>query len=208
LTVSIVCPTADPLNNSLPSPTTGDSQPTDSSMGADADLDVPTKPASTLTPSVVPSGFPLGVYSLVTFLDTVQTGCTSNNATWTCAPYTDYYSDPQKALSVINWEITGVPGAYKISSKDTSNLDMSFQNAPFDLLDKGKDTERYRFQISRTKSVNMTGTLGDLKGDFGCDYGATNLQAYLYTKMKRSFPDDTIAVSDSGHPVWPFGECH
>jgi hypothetical protein len=83
---------------------------------------------------------------------------------------------------------------------------MTFQNAPLDLIDEGKDTERYRFQISRTKSVNMTGTLGDLKGDFECDYGATNLQAYLYTKMQRSFPDDTIVVSDTGNPVWPYGE--
>jgi hypothetical protein len=199
-------PTTDILNSSSPSATNGDSQPTGTHASSITDSDTPTKPVSTLTPSVAPSGFPLGTYSLVTFLDTVQTGCTSNNASWTCAPYTDYYSDPQKALSVINWDITGAPGAYKISSKDTSDLYMTFQNAPLDLIDEGKDTERYRFQISRTKSVNMTGTLGDLKGDFECDYGATNLQAYLYTKMQRSFPDDTIVVSDTGNPVWPYGE--
>ena len=136
----------------------------------------------------------------------MSTGCTSNNASWSCAPFTDYYADPQKALSVINWDITGTPGAYKISSKDTSDLYMTFQNAPLDLMDEGKDTERYHFQIRRTKSVNMTGTLGDLDGDFQCDYGATDLQAYLYTKMPRSFPDDTIVVSDTGNPVWPYGE--
>lgn len=163
-------------------------------------------PTSTLAPPAVPSGFPLGAYSLVTFLDTVSTDCTSNNATWTCAPYTDYYSDPQKALAVINWEITGSSGSYKISSKDTSDLYMTFQNAPLDLLDKGKDTERYRFQISRTKTVNMTGTIGDSKGNFECDYGATNLQAYLYTKMSRSYPDDTIVVRNTPNTVWPFGK--
>jgi hypothetical protein len=136
----------------------------------------------------------------------MQTDCTSNNATWTCAPYTDYYSDPQKSLAVINWEITGTSGSYKVSSKDNSVLYMTFQNAPLDLLDEGKDTERYRFQISRTKSVNMTGTIGSSKGDFECDYGATDLQAYLYTKMQRSYPDDTISVTNAPNNVWPYGK--
>lgn len=82
---------------------------------------------------------------------------------------------------------------------------MTFQNAPLDLLDKGTDTERYRFQIRRTKTVNMTGTIGDTKGNFECDYGATNLQAYLYTKMQRTYPDDTIRVSNAPYTIWPYG---
>lgn len=82
---------------------------------------------------------------------------------------------------------------------------MTFQNAPLDLLDKGKDTERYRFQISRTKTVNMTGTIGDSKGTFECDYGATSMQAYLYTKMQRTYPDDTIVVTNTPNTVWPYG---
>jgi hypothetical protein len=198
--------TANMLKSSPASAIDGNSKPTGTGSSAGIDSDTPTKPTSTLTPVAAPSGFPLGTYSLVTFLDTVSTGCTSNNASWTCAPFTDYYSDPQKALSVINWEITGTPDAYKISSKDASDLYMTFQNAPLDLVDEGEDSERYHFQIQRTKSVNMTGTLGDLKGDFECDYGATDLRAYLYTKMPRSFPDDTIVVSDTGNPVWPYGE--
>ena len=83
---------------------------------------------------------------------------------------------------------------------------MTFQNAPLDLLDKGRDTERYRFQISRTKTVNMTGSIGNVKGNFECDYGATNLQAYLYTKMQRTYPDDTISVPDTPNTVWPYGK--
>lgn len=184
----------------------GDSQPVGTGTSTSTETDKPSTPTSTLTPSAVPSGFPLGAYSLVTFLDTVATGCTANNATWTCAPYTDYYSDPQKAIAIINWEITGSSGSYKISSKDTSDLYMTFQNAPLDLLDKGLATERYRFQISRTKTVNMTGTIGNSKGTFECDYGATNLQAYLYTKMQRTYPDDTIAVPNTPNTVWPYGK--
>lgn len=192
-------------SSSVPT-TSGDSQSTGAGTSTNTATDTPSTPTSTLTPSAVPSNFPVGAYSLVTFLDTVATDCTSNNATWTCAPYTDYYSDPQKALAIINWEITGSSGVYKISSKDTSDLYMTFQNAPLDLLDEGKSTERYRFQISRTKTVNMTGTIGNSKGTFECDYGATNLQAYLYTKMQRTYPDDTISVTNTPNTVWPYGK--
>lgn len=142
----------------------------------------------------------------MTFLDTVQSGCTANEATWACAPKIDYYSDPQKALTVLNWEISGTAGSYKISSNGQDpTLGTMFQNEKLELLDSGKDTERYRFSITRTKSVNMTGSIGDQKGDFVCDYGNTNIQASLYTKMARTYPKDTIAVGNTGNPAWPYG---
>jgi hypothetical protein len=186
--------------------TSGNTQPAGTETSTSSDSGTPSNPTSTLTPVAAPSGFPVGTYSIVAFLDTVATGCTGNNATWTCAPFTDYYSDPQKALTVINWEITGSSGSYKISSKGTSDLDTTFQNAPLELLDEGKDAERFRFQISRTKTVNMTGSIGSAKGNFECDYGATNLQAYLYTKMARTYPDDTISVPNAANTVWPYGK--
>ncbi|KAL6708874.1 hypothetical protein ACN47E_002281 [Coniothyrium glycines] len=167
--------------------------------------DPATSATSTLTPSVVPSGFPVGSYSFVTFLDTVTTNCTASTNTWTCAPYTDYYSDPQKALTILNWEISGSTNAYKISTKGQDPMfGTSFQHEKLELLDAGKSTERYRFQISRTKTVNMTGTIGDAKGDFECDYGATNIQGFLYTKMQRTYPDETISISNTGNPAWPY----
>ena len=52
----------------------------------------------------------------------------------------------------------------------------------------------------------MTGSLGSHKGDFACDFGTTNLQATLYTKMQRTYPKDNIAVGSTSHPSWPFGE--
>lgn len=52
----------------------------------------------------------------------------------------------------------------------------------------------------------MTGTLGGSKGDFECDYSATNIQAFLYTKMLRTYPDDTIAVKNTPNIQWPFGK--
>jgi hypothetical protein len=155
----------------------------------------------------VPSNFPVGTYSLVVFLDTTTTTCTANTDTWTCSPDTDYYSDPQKALTVLNWSISGSKGAYKISSGgQDSTFGTTFQNEDFELLDSGLKTERYRFQIMRSRTVNATTSIGDEKGDFECDYGSTNIAGYLYTKMQRTYPDDTIAVSGAGKNVWPYGK--
>ncbi|KAF2128022.1 hypothetical protein P153DRAFT_294269 [Dothidotthia symphoricarpi CBS 119687] len=186
-----------------PTPTSGDSQPvsTDTSTTTDS----PPTSTSTLSPSTAPENFPVGKYSFITYLDTVNKNCTSDPNTWTCNPITDYYSDPQKALAIMNWEITGSAGAYKLTSRDDGEvLSMTFQNQELELLDEGKDTERYKFQMSRTKSVNMTGTLGDTKGDFECDYGTTTLQGHLYTKLQRDYPDDTISVDDTGYSAWPY----
>ena len=185
----------------------GDPQSAGAGTSTSTMTDAPSTPTSTLTPSAVPLNFPIGAYSLVTVLDTVATGCTSNNATWTCAPYTDYYSDPQKALTIINWDITGSSGAYKISSGGLdATFDTTFQNENLELLDAGKDTEHYRFQIMRSKTVNATTSIGDEKGDFECDYDYTNINGYLYTKMQRTYPDETVAVSGAGDNVWPYGK--
>lgn len=192
-----------------PTTTTGDSQ-TESdhtASGTSGGTDAPpaASATSTLTPTAVPAGFPAGTYSFVTFLDTVTTDCTANTDTWTCAPYTDYYSDPQKALTVLNWEVSGSKNDFKISSKGQDpTFGISFQNQRLELIDAGKDTERYHFQISRTKTVNMTGAIGEEQGDFQCDYGATNMQGFLYTRMQRTYPDETIAVGNIGSPAWPF----
>jgi hypothetical protein len=107
----------------------------------------------------------------------------------------------------LNWRISGSPGSYQISSNgQDATLGTIFQNEKLALLDAGKDTERYRFQISRTKTVNMTGSLGDQSGDFECEYGASNIQGSLYTKMSKTYPKDTITVGSTGNPVWPFGK--
>lgn len=149
----------------------------------------------------------MGTYSFITFLDTVNSECTANNATWACPPNTDYYVDPQKALTILNWQITGSPGSYKISSNgEDATFGTMFQNEKLELLDAGKAEERYKFQISRTKSVNMTGSIGDAKGSFECDYTNTNIQGSLYTKMARTYPKDTISVGKTSNPSWPFGK--
>jgi hypothetical protein len=193
-------------------PAGSDSKPdtntnSDSNSSSPTTTDTPPSPSSASTPSAVPSNFPVGTWSLVLFLDTVTTGCTAEPDTWTCPPNTNYYDDPQKALTILNWDISGSSGSYKISSgAQDDTFDTTFQNEDLELLDSGKDTERYRFQISRSKTVNMTGSLGGEKGDFQCDYGSTNMQGYLYTKMQQTYPDDTIAVGTVPNTAWPYGK--
>ncbi|RII14076.1 hypothetical protein CUC08_Gglean004217 [Alternaria sp. MG1] len=167
--------------------------------------DSPSSVSSSSSSPAVPSNFPVGSWSLVLFLDTVNTGCTADPDTWTCPPNTNYYDDPQKALTILNWDISGSSGSYKISSgAQDDTFDTTFQNEDLELLDSGKDTERYRFQISRSKTVNVTGSLGNKRGDFECDYGATNVNGYLYTKMQQTYPDDTIAVGKVANKAWPY----
>jgi hypothetical protein len=168
------------------------------------EADKPSTPTASAVP--LPSGFPTGSYSLVAFLDTVTTTCVADVAAWACPPNTNYYSDPQKALTVFNWDISGSSGSYKISLKGQDVLGTTFQNEKLELLDAGKDTERYRFMLSRAKTVNMTGSLGDQQGDFECDYPATTIQGSLYTKLAKTYPQDTIAVGTVPNPVWPFGK--
>jgi hypothetical protein len=190
-----------------PSPTTSSAPPaaTQSSTGTGVEAGKPSTPTASAVH--LPSGFPTGSYSLVGFLDTVTTSCVSDTATWACAPNTNYYSDPQKALTVFNWVISGSPGSYKISSQgQDAILGTTFQNEKLELLDAGKDTERYRFMFSRAKTVNMTGSLGDQQGDFECDYPATTIQGSLYTKLAKTYPQDTVAVGTVANPVWPFGK--
>ncbi|KAF2661854.1 hypothetical protein K491DRAFT_332359 [Lophiostoma macrostomum CBS 122681] len=167
--------------------------------------DTPTATAS-LSPSSTPSNFPQGNYSLVTFLDTVATDCTANQATWTCYPYTDYNTSPSKSLATFNWIITSSSsGSYQISS--TKNpFSISFTNADLALLDAGQDSERYHFQLENTKTVSPSTNLTDDGASVECEYDNTSLQAFLYTKMQKSYPDTAAGDpgGDPAYPVWPW----
>lgn len=142
----------------------------------------------------------------MTFLDTVLTNCTSNPSTWTCYPYTIYNTSPSRSIATFNWIISGSASAYKISSTENP-FSLSFQDVDLELLDEGKSTERYRFQTSMTKTVSPDSGLTKDNAAAECEFEGTSLQAYLYTKMERSYPD-TEAGDPTGNPsfsVWPFG---
>ncbi|OAG07743.1 uncharacterized protein CC84DRAFT_1258774 [Paraphaeosphaeria sporulosa] len=182
------------------------STPTTSSNSDSGSADTPASPTSTSTSSASssaqPSNFPLGTYSLVTFLDTVQTNCTSNPLTWTCAPYTDYYTSVSKSQAIFNWIISGSKDAYKISSTDNP-FSISFKNADLELLDEGKDNERFRFQIDQTKTVSPSTNLTSDNAAVECDF-VGNLQGVMYTKMAKEYPSDQDPDASTTYTTWPY----
>lgn len=184
-----------------------DANKANADTGSDTDQPTSTSPtSSSSSPSSQIANFPLGSFSLVTFLDTVQTNCTAEAATWSCFPYSTYYSNAAKSAATFNWVISGKAGAYKVSSTDNP-FGISFKNADLALLDAGKDTERYRFQIAQTKTVAPRSNITEDNAAASCDFDNTNLQAYLYTKMAKSWPDEEKG-DPSGEPsfqTWPYG---
>jgi hypothetical protein len=131
-----------------------------------------------------------------------QTNCTSNPLTWTCPPYTTYYTSVSRSQATFNWVISGSKGAYKISSTD-SIFSMSFKNADLQLLDEGKDSERYRFQIAQTKTVSPSTNLTSDNAAVECDFVGT-LQGVMYTRMAKEYPSDQDPDPSTSYTTWPY----
>lgn len=191
------------LTHQSPSSSSSTTSQDDAATPASTDSPTSIDPSSSSSSSSSrPPNFPLGSYSLVTFLDTVLTDCTANSLTWSCYPYTDYYTSNSKSVSTFNWVISGTKGAYKISSTENP-FSISFKNANLELLNEGEDNERYRFLISTTKTVSPATNLTDDNASVDCDYTG-NLQANLYTKMTKEYPSDQDPTGDPSYTPWPY----
>lgn len=172
-------------------------------------------PSSTSTSSLT-GPFPIGSYSLNTFLDTVSTNCTSNPATWRCYPYTTYSSSPTAALATFNWIITASTtssGNYTISSTDNP-FAINFGNASLRLLDANAATERYHFRVPITKLVVPSVAITSDNTMATCFFNGTIFEANLYTKIPNTYPpaspSSTSAAASSsstaggGFGSWPY----
>ena len=166
-------------------------------------------PAATTTPSDGP--FPVGAYSMVTFLETVSTACTGNPATWLCYPYTTYNESSTKSAATYDWIITAV----KPTETSSSNLTISSSNNPFaltfkdvplEMLDRGLSTERYRFQVPMDKIVVPTVSITTDNSRATCWFNGTTFQAQLYTKRAKVYPptDAPQQMATGGMKAWPF----
>ena len=176
-------------------------------------------PSATGVPSSDPQ-FPVGSYSLVTFLSSAQTNCTANPSTWTCFPYTTYASNPSGALATFNWAISSSSSSSSSTHSITSTQDpfaITFASQPLSLLDAGQPSERYAFNLSMTKQVYPSGSITSDNAATTCFYNSTTFQASLYTKMAKSYSgagqagssiDNGGGVGGSGSgasfPEWPF----
>jgi hypothetical protein len=173
-------------------------------------------PATSSTSSADPTGpFPVGKYSIVTFLDTVATGCTSNPATWLCYPYTTYNQSATQSAATFDWVINSVKPTASSSSNltisSTSNpFALAFKDVPLDMLDRGQSTERYRFQVPMDKLVVPTASITNDNSRASCWFNGTTFQAQLYTKRAKTYPaPDAGPPTSGGTPTagmstWPF----
>jgi hypothetical protein len=179
----------------------GDSSPSTTSGG---DAPTPTG-ANSPTSTVLSKDFPIGVYSFVTFLDTVQTDCASNPDTWTCFPYAVYNTDASKALTTFNWIISAgsKSGTYQISSTNNP-FAINFRNSPLTIVDQGQDSERYHFQITMDKVVIPTAALTSDNSASTCFFNSTTFTGYLYTKMAKDYPTSIQTGIDAAYQPWPF----
>ncbi|TKA66875.1 hypothetical protein B0A49_06562 [Cryomyces minteri] len=158
------------------------------------------------SPSVSPAPqFPLGTYSMVTFLDTVSTNCTAIPATWTCFPYTTYNQSPTQSQATFDWTITSVSalGQYQIASTNNP-FAVSFTNQSLQLVDQGQSTERYTFKFSMDKQVVPTASITSDNSGTTCFYNQTTFQASLYTKMAKSYPSSSPSANVGSYPLWPY----
>lgn len=156
--------------------------------------------------------FPAGSYSITTFLDTVSTNCTSAPSTWTCFPYSTYAQSRANSAATFDWVISPVSGTsdnYTISS--TQNyFSILFANTSLVLLNKGKDDEHYFFQTTLQKPTKPSGPLGPQNVQATCYFNSTTFQAYLYTKMPKSYPpfsiNSTNTSTSNAQPFapWPY----
>ena len=158
----------------------------------------------------LPTNFPLGSYSIPTFLDSVLTNCTGNPGAWTCPPGVAYETDTLSSLEMFNFAITAgaTAGTYQLAPAG-ANLALgpsgnAFPPVPLTVVNQGQASENYRFQttVSRTTSSAVNGSV---PGVDTCVFPGTTFQGWLYTRAARSYPGAGQALP--GPPAfgfWPF----
>jgi hypothetical protein len=165
-----------------------------------------------ITTSVpLPTNFPLGSYSIPTFLDSVLTNCTGDVGAWTCPPGVEYESDTLSSLEMFNFAITAgaTAGSYQLApAGDNAALGPAgnaFAPIPLTIVNAGQASENYRFQatVSRTASAAVNGSAA---GADTCVFPGTTFQGWLYTRAARSYPAAGQALpGPAAFGFWPFG---
>ena len=159
-----------------------------------------TNPASNTT-------FPAGSYSVETYLDTISANCTSKSATWNCYPYVTYASSQTQSAATFDWIITPVEGTPNYTVSSTPNyFSLVFTNASMSLMNPGTDQEHYFFKMAMQKPVKPSTPLTSSNVASTCYFNRTLLQASLYTKMEKTYPNSSTASTDPSNAFtpWPY----
>ena len=169
----------------------------------------PSNPSPVNTPK---PKFPVGSYSLTTFLGTVATACTPDAATWRCYPYETYNESSTGSQTTFNWVISPSHS----SSTSSSNLTVSSSNNPFaltftnatlSLVNQGTANEAYSFSVPMQKIVVPTTALTSDGSTTECLYNNTIFQASLYTKKSKTYPpgaQNGVVDTTKQYGAWPY----
>ncbi|KAI9718830.1 MAG: hypothetical protein M1828_006519 [Chrysothrix sp. TS-e1954] len=142
--------------------------------------------------------FPVGTWSIPTYLTNTTTGCTSNSLTWNCAPYNDYTpSSPQASFTTFDWAINSTsspPSNDSLTVSSTSNpFYLTFKPSKLTLMDAGTPSERFAFNFSLPRSVIPRGSISADGATTLCYFNDTVISGSLYTRKAA----DLLASSSS-----------
>lgn len=109
-------------------------------------------------------------------------------------------------MTTFNWNITQSGSDNGLSISSISNpFQNTFSDITVSLMDQGKDTEHYFFQLLLDKQVRPTAALTADDSATVCFYNSTTFQASLYTKEARSYPTTTqMNSTPPAYELWPF----
>ncbi|KAK3710489.1 hypothetical protein LTR37_010332 [Vermiconidia calcicola] len=169
-----------------------------------------------------PQKFPLGEYSLVTALRSVDTTCTSNPAAWRCFPPNG--STNTTSLASFNWVISNTSSTY--ATKETAptsndgvpaNLTVSTRNDPFGITfadqpltyisaPSNTSTARYTFSFTMPRTVIPSPAITADNAAAECFFNQTVFTANLYLSLPRTFPSGDLATATTlgGYEQWPY----
>ena len=170
--------------------------------------------------------FPLGQYSMVTALKTVQTTCTSNPATWRCYPYAVFNptdgSTNSSSLASFNWIITNTSSIFATNTSSTTppegipaNLTVGAQNDPFSITFPDKpltyissssnsSSARLTFSFTMPKLVIPSPPIATKTSE--CFFNETQFTGTLYLSAPRNYPSGDLADSTTldVYAQWPY----
>lgn len=196
--------------------------------GSNADSGQSSQPAGTTPDTGQAQQFPLGEYSMITALRTVNTSCTSNPATWRCYPYSVY--DPSdsvmnsSSLATFNWIIANTSSTYATNTTGAtsgegvpSNLTISATDNPFSIsftnqsltyinTASNASSARYTFNFQMAKSVIPSSSITSNNAAAECFFNSTTFTGTLYLEAGRTYPSADLADSTGvgGYTPWPY----
>jgi hypothetical protein len=172
--------------------------------------------SGTNTPSQL--AYPVGEYSLVTALNSVETNCTSDPNTWRCFPGSTFDQSASASLATFNWILSNTSASYATNSSDlttsaqgiAANLTISASNNPFSIafnatpLTFVNDTSpRYTFAANITqKMIPASNITADNRATV-CFFNQTQVVGTLHL-------DDTYAQqytftgNNASYTLWPY----